>query len=184
MAPAAAAPTSTSNTELRHSIGDLERRLGESQAETSAVSRSIEEYRQRCAQLQVELDTSEHVQKDFVRLSQQLQIQLEKLRESENEVCRRPTRAACLLFECRRFEVRWQFREDTNECNACEADLKRLVKANCLHCGKVFCPKCVDNTILSGPNSRQAKVRAAVVFIESPRNQTVVCRSAMFVSHF
>ncbi|KAI6187822.1 FYVE-type domain-containing protein [Aphelenchoides besseyi] len=125
--------------ELRHTISDLERRLNESQAECSAMGQSLKEYRQRCSQLQVELDTSEAVQKDFVRLSQHLQVQLEKIRQTEQE-------------------VRWQFPEDVHKCNGCENELKKQTKLNCLHCGKIFCAKCVENVILTGPNHRPAKV--------------------------
>ncbi|CAD5215072.1 unnamed protein product [Bursaphelenchus okinawaensis] len=127
------------NEELRQTISDLEKRLAESQAEVSAMAKSLEEFRQRCSQLQVELDNSEAVQKDFVRLSQNLQIQLEKIRSTEQE-------------------VRWQFIDDVSKCNTCESDIRRAQKGNCLHCGKVFCANCIKQQIPAGPNNKMARV--------------------------
>ncbi|KAI6241609.1 FYVE zinc finger [Aphelenchoides fujianensis] len=135
----------------------LERRLNESQAECAAMGKSLNEYRQRCSQLQVELDTSEAVQKDFVKLSQHLQVQLEKIRSNEKRgTC--PFHLSSPVHAVFSFQVRWQFAEDVTHCNGCEQELKRQPKTNCMHCGKIFCPKCVDNVITTGPNNRPAKV--------------------------
>lgn len=122
---------SPDNNDLRQTIGDLEKRLVESQNESISLSRSLEEYRQRCTQLQNELNTSEIVQKDFVKLSQQLQVQLEVIRQGDQE-------------------LRWQFPDDAKRCNGCDAELKH--KVNCKHCGKVFCNKCTENVIHVGSN--------------------------------
>jgi Rab GTPase-binding effector protein 1 len=108
--------SSPDNNELRQTIGDLEKRLVESQNESMVISRSLDEYRQKCSQLQLELNTSEVVQKDFVKLSQQLQVQLEVIRQGDHEVsfllfntspltilflvavaiCRRPQKMQCM----------------------------------------------------------------------------------------
>jgi Rab GTPase-binding effector protein 1 len=122
---------SPENNELRQTIADLEKRLVESQNESIALSRLLEEYRQKCSQLQNELNTSEIVQKDFVKLSQQLQVQLEVIRQGDQE-------------------LRWQFPDDIKKCNGCNVDLKH--KVNCKHCGKVFCNKCTESVIQVGTN--------------------------------
>lgn len=101
---------SPDNNEIRQTIGDLEKRLVESQAEYNALSKSLEEYRQRCSQLQTELNNSEVVQRDFVKLSQRLQIQIETIRQGDNE-------------------VRFQFPEDVKNCNDCGSEMK--TKINC-----------------------------------------------------
>jgi Rab GTPase-binding effector protein 1 len=130
---------SPDNDELRQTINDLEKRLGESQITCTSLSRSLDEYRNKCSQLQIELDNSETVQKDFVKLSQQLQVQLEKIRQGEQE-------------------LRWQFPEDTNRCNKCEGALKKdQAKSNCMHCGKIFCTSCITN-MAAGSSNRQTKV--------------------------
>lgn len=79
--------SSPDSNELRQTIGDLEKRLVETQNESIALARSLDEYRQKCSQLQTELNTSEDVQKDFVKLSQNLQVQLEVIRQGDQEVC-------------------------------------------------------------------------------------------------
>lgn len=155
---------SPDNNELRQTIDDLEKRLVESQAESSAMAKSLEEYRQRCSQLQTELNNSEEVQRDFVQLSQkvtlktlnpfkfnvQLQVQLEVIRQGDQE-------------------LRWQFPEDVKQCNECNADLKH--KVNCKHCGKIFCQPCTKQTVFAGPNSRQGNV-CGVCFTLLSKNST------------
>uniref|UniRef100_A0A915DR05 FYVE-type domain-containing protein n=1 Tax=Ditylenchus dipsaci TaxID=166011 RepID=A0A915DR05_9BILA len=126
----------------RQIIADLEHQISSFQRDfRSQIDLSVNEYRQKCATLQRELDTSETVQKDFVQLSQSLQIQLEKIRQAERE-------------------VRWQFEGDIEKCNQCESifDKTREEKKHCLHCGKIFCSKCLTNTIVSGPKHRPAEV--------------------------
>jgi Rab GTPase-binding effector protein 1 len=121
-------------------IEELEAQLEKLQHERQTIEKSFAECRQKCHTLQMELDTCETVQKDFVRLSQSLQIQLEKIRQAEQE-------------------VRWQFDDDVFNCNNCETEFSsKLPKMHCHHCGKVFCPSCLSQTIPSGPHRRPAKV--------------------------
>lgn len=126
--------------EYRVVIEDLEKQLKNLQTERNELERSVATYKQKCSALQQELDTSETVQKDFVKLSQDLQIQLEKIRQAEQE-------------------VRWQFEEDVHTCNQCNQSFnKNRGKLHCLHCGKIFCPNCLNFTVQSGPHGRLAKV--------------------------
>jgi Rab GTPase-binding effector protein 1 len=121
-------------------IEELEAQLEKLQYERQTGEKNFAECRQKCHTLQMELDTCETVQKDFVRLSQSLQIQLEKIRQAEQE-------------------VRWQFDDDVFHCNNCETEFSsKLPKMHCHHCGKVFCPNCLSQTIPSGPHRRPAKV--------------------------
>lgn len=126
--------------DLQTTVAELEAQVQQVQNERSAVEQTAQNYKQRCTSLQQELDTSEVVQRDFVKLSQSLQIQLEKIRQSEQE-------------------VRWQWDEDVTACSNCETSLARVkAKPHCMHCGKIFCPSCLKDTVKSGPSNRPAPV--------------------------
>lgn len=100
----------------------------------------VMELRNKVASLQADLDNSVAVQNDFVRLSQSLQVELEKIRQAEKE-------------------VRWQFDEDVEECNSCRLHFSgRKKKANCRHCGRIFCPDCLSKQVSAGPSGRQCRV--------------------------
>ncbi|PIO73264.1 FYVE zinc finger [Teladorsagia circumcincta] len=130
--------------DLLAQVNHLQTQLGiaasKVQSERAAVELTAQNYKARCSSLQSELDTSEAVQKDFVQLSQSLQIQLEKIRQSEQE-------------------VRWQWEDDVENCSGCGASvLKTKPRPRCLHCCKIFCSTCVQQTVPSGPNRRPANV--------------------------
>ncbi|CAL2036186.1 CBN-RABN-5 protein [Caenorhabditis brenneri] len=126
--------------DLQMTVGELEAQVQQVQNERTAVEQTAQNYKQRCTSLQQELDTSEQVQRDFVKLSQSLQIQLEKIRQSEQE-------------------VRWQWDDDVHQCSNCETSLARVkAKPHCMHCGKIFCPSCLKDTVPSGPSHRPAPV--------------------------
>jgi hypothetical protein len=45
-------------------------------------------------------------------------------------------------------QVRWQFEEDIEECNSCRVHFSgRKKKANCRHCGRIFCPDCLSKQV-------------------------------------
>ncbi|CAJ0597908.1 unnamed protein product [Cylicocyclus nassatus] len=126
--------------DLQNTVAELEAQVKQVQSERAAVEMTAQNYKARCASLQSELDTSEAVQKDFVQLSQSLQIQLEKIRQSEQE-------------------VRWQWEDDVENCSGCGASVIKLKpRPRCLHCCKIFCASCVQQTVPSGPNRRPANV--------------------------
>ncbi|EYC30448.1 hypothetical protein Y032_0005g2654 [Ancylostoma ceylanicum] len=126
--------------DLQSTVAELEAQVKQVQSERAAVEMTAQNYKARCASLQSELDTSEAVQKDFVQLSQSLQIQLEKIRQSEQE-------------------VRWQWEEDVENCSGCGASVVKVKpRPRCLHCCKIFCSSCVQQTVSSGPNRRPANV--------------------------
>ncbi|CAJ0580025.1 unnamed protein product, partial [Mesorhabditis spiculigera] len=126
--------------ELQATITELEGQVQQVQDQRKAVEQTAQNYKARCSSLQQELDTCEMVQKDFVKLSQSLQIQLEKIRASEQE-------------------VRWQFDDDVDNCQECSAALNRTKpKPHCRHCGRIFCTKCLSNSVSAGPARRPASV--------------------------
>lgn len=121
-------------------IKTLEVALAKERESTKVLENKLMESRQKCINLQVELDNSETVQRDFVRLSQSLQIQLEKIRQAEQE-------------------VRWQFEDDVDNCNGCEALFnKQRIKMHCLHCGKIFCGPCLSQSVATGPKGRKVRI--------------------------
>ncbi|VDM65081.1 unnamed protein product [Strongylus vulgaris] len=126
--------------DLQNTVAELEAQVKQVQSERAAVEMTAQNYKARCTSLQSELDTSEAVQKDFVQLSQSLQIQLEKIRQSEQE-------------------VRWQWEDDVENCSGCGASVIKIKpRPRCLHCCKIFCSSCVQQTVPSGPNRRPANV--------------------------
>ncbi|CAJ0944295.1 unnamed protein product, partial [Mesorhabditis belari] len=126
--------------DLQASISELEAQVQQVLSERNAVEQTAQNYKARCSSLQQELDTCEQVQKDFVKLSQSLQIQLEKIRQSEQE-------------------VRWQFDEDVDQCQECSSQLpKGKPKPHCRHCGRIFCGKCLEQSVHAGPTRRLASV--------------------------
>ncbi|KAK6743173.1 hypothetical protein RB195_010439 [Necator americanus] len=126
--------------DLQNTVAELEAQVKQVQSERAAVEMTAQNYKARCTSLQSELDTSEAVQKDFVQLSQSLQIQLEKIRQSEQE-------------------VRWQWEDDVENCSGCGMSVVKLKpRPRCLHCCKIFCSTCVQQTVPSGPNRRLANV--------------------------
>jgi hypothetical protein len=45
--------------------------------------------------------------------------------------------------------VRGQFEEDVEQCNSCRVHFSgRKKKANCRHCGRIFCPDCLSKQVL------------------------------------
>ena len=55
-------------------------------------------------------------------------------------------------------QVRWQFEDDVEECNSCRVHFSgRKKKANCRHCGRIFCPDCL---------SKQVRERMKNIFTE------------------
>ncbi|KHJ96748.1 FYVE zinc finger [Oesophagostomum dentatum] len=126
--------------DLQNTVAELEAQVKQVQSERAAVEMTAQNYKARCASLQSELDTSEAVQKDFVQLSQSLQIQLEKIRQSEQE-------------------VRWQWEDDVENCSGCGVSVVKMKpRPRCLHCCKIFCSSCVQQTVPSGPSRRPANV--------------------------
>ncbi|OQV17495.1 hypothetical protein BV898_08428 [Hypsibius exemplaris] len=126
-------------------VHELRQELSHILADKAQLEKDLHQSRSRAQAMQVDLDNSEAVQRDFVKLSQSLQVELEKIRQAENE-------------------VRWQFDEDVQDCNACAQPFLlpkkkvRSLKIHCRHCGKIFCHDCLSKEAQSGPNRRSAKV--------------------------
>lgn len=127
--------------QLTTEITDAKKKLIASEVEANEARAEATNLQQRLMCLQADLDNVESVQADFVRLSQNLQIQLERLRQQNHE-------------------VRWIDPEDVSNCAACDTTFSPGAnqKLNCRHCGKVYCPDCLRNTVPSGPASRPARV--------------------------
>ncbi|VDP86067.1 unnamed protein product [Echinostoma caproni] len=130
----------------RHiSRSTLQTKLQQAEEEASSARNEVTNLQKRIVTLQSDLDNVESVQADFVRLSQNLQVQLERLRQQDHE-------------------VRWVDPEDVSSCFACDSSFvagsgpTEQRKANCHHCGKVHCSKCLQNTMPSGPLGRQVPV--------------------------
>ncbi|CAH8436085.1 unnamed protein product [Dicrocoelium dendriticum] len=130
--------------QLNAELAEVRSKLSVSEMEATEARAEVTTLQQRLVCLQTDLDNVESVQADFVRLSQNLQIQLERLRQQDHE-------------------VRWIDPEDITTCSACDTIFPSgsagiSQKANCRHCGKVYCPNCLQNTAPSGPTGRPARV--------------------------
>ncbi|ALC40664.1 CG4030 [Drosophila busckii] len=137
----------TSKTQLERKEAELNKQLSECRVEiielqdaNEKFTKSNSEYKSKIKTLQEELSTMETVQKDFVKLSQTLQMSLEELRHADSE-------------------VRWQDDDDVNNCPTCNAYFTVMVrKIHCRHCGHIYCDKCLNKTVPSGPRKRIARV--------------------------
>ncbi|XP_071442762.1 rab GTPase-binding effector protein 2-like isoform X3 [Hetaerina americana] len=125
---------------LQHQLAETSKKLAESLNVKKEIEASNAELRSRMSGLKQELDNSLKVQQDFVNFSQSLQMQLEHIRENEKE-------------------VRWQHVDDFEDCASCRAPFPSSAsKKHCNHCGRVFCPTCLSETVSSGPNRREYSV--------------------------
>lgn len=128
----------------RAKLAEVQAKLLQAEEDASSARTEVETLQKRVLTLQADLNNVESVQADFVRLSQNLQVQLERLRQQDHE-------------------VRWVDPDDVKSCFACDCSFlpgSNAVerKANCRHCGKVHCSKCLQNSMPSGPLGRQAPV--------------------------
>ncbi|XP_033628297.1 rab GTPase-binding effector protein 1-like isoform X2 [Asterias rubens] len=131
----------TIEAKSREVISALQAQVAELLQLKSKLETEARESRNKLQSLQVELDNSEAVQRDFVRLSQSLQVQLENIRQKDNE-------------------VRWEHEEDVEQCKGCKSPFgsQKKKKHHCMHCGKVFCPECLNHNVESGPRKRRMPV--------------------------
>ncbi|KAG8230690.1 hypothetical protein J437_LFUL010767 [Ladona fulva] len=127
-------------SELKKQLAEVNKKLEEVSSVKKDSDTTVAELRNRVLGLHKELDVSVKVQQDLVQLSQSLQVQLEHIRESEKE-------------------VRWQHEDDFEDCAGCRSHFTpSLGKKHCNHCGRIFCPTCLSQTVTSGPNHRQYNV--------------------------
>ncbi|KAG5683447.1 hypothetical protein PVAND_012726 [Polypedilum vanderplanki] len=121
-------------------ISDLRMQNIELSENVDRLEKANIDIKSKLSMLQQELSTSEQVQKDFVKLSQSLQMQLEKIRSADSQ-------------------VRWQDFDDVDNCPNCKQEFTvTRRKRNCRHCGTIFCEKCCDRSVKSGPSQKIAKV--------------------------
>lgn len=127
-------------SELNKQISEFRVQVIELQEMNEKLNRINVEYKSKIKNLQDDLATSEHVQRDFVKLSQSLQITIEKFRQPNAE-------------------VRWQDDEDVDNCPNCNSVFTVTVrKQHCRHCGVIFCDKCLNKSVPSGPRQKPARV--------------------------
>ncbi|XP_055846290.1 rab GTPase-binding effector protein 1 isoform X2 [Episyrphus balteatus] len=127
-------------SELNKQISEFRVQVIELQEMNEKLSRINVEYKSKIKNLQDDLATSEHVQRDFVKLSQNLQITIEKFRQPNAE-------------------VRWQDDEDIDNCPNCNTFFTVTVrKQHCRHCGVIYCDKCLNKSVPSGPRQKLARV--------------------------
>ncbi|XP_055912453.1 rab GTPase-binding effector protein 1 isoform X2 [Eupeodes corollae] len=127
-------------SELNKQISEFRVQVIELQEMNEKLSRINVEYKSKIKNLQDDLATSEHVQRDFVKLSQNLQITIEKFRQPNAE-------------------VRWQDDEDIDNCPNCNCLFTvTLRKQHCRHCGVIYCDKCLNKSVPSGPRQKPARV--------------------------
>lgn len=127
-------------SELNKQISEFRVQVIELQEMNEKLNRINVEYKSKIKNLQDDLATSEHVQRDFVKLSQNLQITIEKFRQPNAE-------------------VRWQDDEDVDNCPNCNAFFTVTVrKQHCRHCGVIYCDKCLNKSVPSGPRQKPARV--------------------------